>query len=76
MSFYGDAVGDVNNAILFQVNGVTGGTLAAGTITNATGSQGMYNAPSVMPMTGSAITITVVSQADPTKTSSATVTLQ
>ena len=83
VQFYGYAVGDINRNITFQVNGVTGGTAQTGTITNlghylADGSYqywGLYTAPGTMPMTGNTVTITVVSQADPTKSSSAIVTL-
>ena len=83
VQFYGYAVGDINRSITFQVNGVTGGTAQTGTITNlghylADGSYqywGLYTAPATMPMTGNTVTITVVSQADPSKSSSAIVTL-
>jgi hypothetical protein len=73
--FTGDAVGNVNNAVTFQVDGVDGGSQGSGTITNVAGSQGVYTAPAIMPMSGDAVTVTVVSQADPTKSASATVTL-
>jgi hypothetical protein len=77
--FVGYAVGSVNNALTWQVNGVTGGSAATGTITNTVTANyegGLYTAPTVMPMTGSTITITLISQADPTKTQTAIVTLQ
>jgi hypothetical protein len=35
----------------------------------------LYTAPAAMPMTGNTVTITVISQADPTKTQTAIVTL-
>lgn len=70
--FYGYAVGSANNAVVFQVNGVTGGSLSAGYISTT----GLYQAPSVLPMTGNTVTIMAVSAADPTRSSSATVTLQ
>ena len=83
VQFYGYAVGDINRNITFQVNGVTDGTAQTGTITNfgdylADGSYqywGLYTAPASMPMSGNTVTITVVSQADPSKSSSAIVTL-
>ena len=77
--FVGYAVGSVNNGLTWQVNGVTGGSAATGTITNAVTAYyagGLYTAPTVMPMTGDTVTITVISQADPTKTLTAIVTLQ
>jgi hypothetical protein len=52
------------------VNGVTGGSAATGTITNAVTAfyeGGLYTAPTVMPMTGDTVTITMISQADPPK---------
>ena len=67
----GYAVGDVNNAVLWQVNGVTGGSVATGTV-NA---RGLYTAPSFLPMSGDKVTVTVISQADPTKSASAVITL-
>jgi hypothetical protein len=66
------AVGNINNAYTLQVGGVTGGSTSLGTIS----STGLYTAPTAMPMTGPTVTITVISQADPTKTATATITLQ
>jgi hypothetical protein len=76
--FTGYAVGSVNNALTWQVNGVTGGSTATGTIavspTNLPGVY-VYTAPSAIPMTGNTVTLTVISQADPTKSAFATITL-
>jgi len=71
------AVGSTNNTIAMQVNGTSGGSSAYGTIAASGGVYGqyVYTAPSTMPMTGNTVTITVVSQADPSKSSSMTVTL-
>jgi len=69
--FTGYSVGSTNNAITWQVNGVTGGSASYGTIS----ATGLYTAPAAMPMTSNVVTITVVAQADTTKTASATVTL-
>jgi hypothetical protein len=69
--FTGYAVGSTNTALIWQVNGVTGGGTATGIITTA----GLYTAPMTIPMTGNTVTITAVSQADPTKTASSVVTL-
>ncbi len=83
--FYGYAVGNVNNGITWQVDGVPGGSEATGTIVNTgyyptNGGDyvwpGTYTAPATMPMTGNTVTVTAVSQADSTKSSSAVVTLQ
>jgi hypothetical protein len=69
--FTGYAVGSVNNALTWQVNGIPGGGTTNGTITTA----GLYTAPAALPMTGNTVTITAVSQADTTKTASSVVTL-
>jgi uncharacterized protein (DUF1800 family) len=53
--------GTTNTAVIWQVNGVTGGTAASGTITTS----GLYTAPATMPATQSA-TITAISLASPT----------
>jgi hypothetical protein len=69
------AVGAVDRTYALQVNGVTGGSLSAGSIVQDTLNAGLYSAPTAMPMTGPTVTITVISHADPTKTATATVTL-
>jgi hypothetical protein len=71
--FIGYAVGSTNNALTWQVNGVAGGSTSTGTIA---GPSGLYTAPPNLPMGGNTVTITAVSQADPTKSASAVVTLQ
>jgi hypothetical protein len=70
--FFGYAVGAVNNALLWQVNGVTGGSASNGTVTSPFGT---YTAPANLPMGGNTVTISVISQADPTKSASSVVTL-
>jgi hypothetical protein len=69
--FTGYAVGSVNNALTWQVNGVAGGTSATGSITTA----GLYTAPTATPMTGNTVTIAAVAQADPTKSATCVLTL-
>jgi hypothetical protein len=56
-----------NTTITWQVNGATGGSATFGTISTS----GLYTAPSSVP--SSAITVTAISQADTTKTATATV---
>jgi len=63
--------GNINTALTWQVNGVIGGSSTTGTISVA----GIYTAPAQMPMAGNTVTITVIPQADPTQSASATVTL-
>jgi len=76
--FTGYAVGNVNNALTWQVNGVTGGSTANGTIAplvNGFPGVYLYIAPMSIPMTGDTVTLTAISQADPTKTASSTISL-
>jgi hypothetical protein len=83
LQFDGYELGGANYTVTWRVNGVTGGValynpdgsvnpLSAGTIS----SNGFYTAPAAKPLSGNAVTITLISQADPTRTASAAVTLQ
>ena len=67
------AVGAVNQAVVVQVNGVTGGNTTYGTI-NSFGNTALYTAPAAVPV-GSTVTVTVISSVDPTKSASAVVTI-
>ena len=72
------AVGSANNALTMQVNGVTGGSTTYGTIGQHVGAiygSYIYTAPVTMPMTSNTVTVTAISQADPTKAASMTITL-
>jgi hypothetical protein len=64
--------GNANTAVTWQVNGVTGGNATAGTID----ANGVYTAPGVVPSPNNPVMVTAVSQADVTKSGSATVTLK
>ena len=70
-SFTALVTGTTNTAVTWSVNGIAGGNSTAGTISNA----GVYTAPQILPSTGS-ITVTTTSQADPSKSASASVTLK
>src|SRR2546429_400579 len=59
-----------NTAVTWQVSGVSGGNATGGTIS----SSGLYTAPAVVPNPAT-VTVTAVSQADPTKSASAQVTI-
>jgi uncharacterized protein (DUF1800 family) len=61
----------VNQSVTWQVNGVTGGNAANGTISTG----GLYTAPAAMPASAS-VTITAISQASGTASASATDSLQ
>jgi uncharacterized protein (DUF1800 family) len=58
-----------NTAVTWQVNGVAGGNTPTGTIS----ATGLYTAPAAVP--AGAVTVSAVSQADPTKSASASVTV-
>jgi hypothetical protein len=70
--------GSSNTAVMWQVNGVTGGTASTGTIS----ASGVYSAPhfiagAIIPPNGAAasVTITAISQASPSATGTAIITL-
>jgi hypothetical protein len=71
-SFAASVSGTTNGTVSWQVNGVTGGDATAGTIDPT----GMYTAPGVVPSPNNPVMVTAVSQADVTKSGSATVTLK
>jgi len=66
--FSADVTFSTNTAVTWQVNGVTGGNSTYGTI----GTTGTYTAPSSVPA-APRVTITAISQADTTKTATASV---
>jgi chitodextrinase len=59
-----------NTAVTWQVNGVAGGDSTHGTIS----ASGLYTAPSAVPNPAT-VTVSAISQADPTKSASATVAI-
>jgi 6-phosphogluconolactonase (cycloisomerase 2 family) len=59
-----------NTAVTWQVNGVAGGNATTGTISSG----GLYTAPASVP-SPAAVTVTAVSQADSTKSGTASVTV-
>jgi hypothetical protein len=73
--FTGYCVGASSNTIVWQVNGVTGGSSSAGTIAASAGGAATYTAPATMPMTGSTVTVGAACQVDATKHATSTVTL-
>ena len=70
--------GTSNTAVTWEVNGVQGGSSSTGvvstTIPGTTG-EALYLAPASIP-TGGSVTLTAVSQADPSKSASALLTIQ
>jgi hypothetical protein len=68
--FTATVTGTSNTAVTWEVNNLTGGNSTVGTIS----SSGLYTAPANVP-NPSTVSVTAVSQADPTKSSSAQVTI-
>ena len=77
-TFTATVSGTTNTGITWQVNGVVGGNTAGGLISTTvpgTTGEALYLGPAAIPNPAS-VTVTAVSQADPTKSASATVTIQ
>ena len=70
--------GSTNTAVTWQVNGVNGGSSINGQVSTTvlgTANEALYLAPSTVPSPAS-VSVTAISQADPTKSATATVTIQ
>ena len=77
-SFTATVTGSTNTAVTWQVNGVSGGSSANGVISTTvlgTANEAIYLASSAVPSPAS-VSVTAISQADTTKSATATVTIQ
>jgi hypothetical protein len=77
-SFTATVAGSSNTAVTWQVNGVSGGSSASGLISTTvlgTANEAIFLAPSAVPSPAS-VSVTAISQADSTKSATATVTIQ
>ena len=77
-SFTATVSGSGNTGVTWQVNGISGGNSANGLVSTTvlgTANEALYLAPSVVPSPAS-VSVTAISQADPTKSATATVTVQ
>ena len=77
-SFTATVSGSTNTAVTWQVNGVTGGNSANGVVSTTvlgTANESLFLAPAAVPSPAS-VSVTAISQADPTKLATATVTIQ
>jgi hypothetical protein len=77
-SFTATVSGSSNTAVTWQVNGTSGGNSTAGLVSTTvlgTTNEAIFLAPSTVPSPAS-VSVTAVSQADPTKSATATVTIQ
>jgi hypothetical protein len=70
-AFQATVTGSTNTNVTWQVNGVVGGSTAAGTISSV----GLFTAPAILPP-GASVTVTAVSQINPKDSASVAVTLQ
>ncbi len=76
--FTASVSGSTNTAVTWQVGAVQGGNATAGVISTTmpgTTGEALYLAPGAIP-TGGSVTVTAVSQADPSKSASALLTIQ
>ena len=69
--FFINGVTTQNGSYTWKINGVKGGTVETGLIS----AYGWYNSPVTVPAGGKVVTLSVVSNSDPTKTATATITL-
>ncbi len=69
-TFSATVTNSTNTAVIWQVNGVTGGNSTVGTISNT----GAYTAPSAVPSSAT-VTVTAISSADSNRSASAQVTV-
>jgi hypothetical protein len=77
-SFTATVSGSSNTAVTWQVNGTSGGNSTAGLVSTTvlgTTNEAIFLAPSTVPSPAS-VSVTAISQADPTKSATATVTIQ
>ena len=77
-SFTATVTGSTNTAVTWQVNGASGGNATNGLISTTvlgTANEALYLGPSAVPSPAS-VSVTAISQADPTKSATATVTIQ
>ena len=77
-SFTATVTGSTNTAVTWEVNGVAGGNLTAGLISTTvlgTANEAIYLAPPTVPSPAT-VSVTAISEADPTKSATSTVTIQ
>ena len=70
--------GSTNTAVTWQVSGISGGNATSGRISTTvpgTSNEAIFLAPSAVPSPAS-VSVSAISQADPTKSASATVTIE
>jgi hypothetical protein len=68
--FFASVTGTANHAVTWKVNGIIGGDVTSGTISGT----GLYAAPNTIPAPAT-VTVSALSQADPTKSAAASITI-
>ncbi len=74
-TFTATVVGPSDPSVSWRVNGLTGGSAVDGTIASVNTDKGLYYAPATVPVDGSLVQVTAVSNAQPNRTSSADVNI-
>src|SRR5215471_17291808 len=77
-SFTATVTGSINTTVTWQVNGVSGGSATNGVVSTTvlgTSNEAIFLAPSSVPSPAS-VSVTAISQADSTKSATATITIQ
>jgi hypothetical protein len=74
LQFSATVGGTTNQRVIWSVNGIVGGDLTVGTITNTSTNPGLYTAPAALPATNP-VTVRATSEFDPNQFAEARVTL-
>jgi hypothetical protein len=74
-TFTADVINASDDSVSWRVDGTSGGSVLNGTIGSPSGSTGFYTAPAQVPPLGSTVTVTAVSNAQPTRSSNASLTI-
>ncbi|MGO9123321.1 MAG: hypothetical protein ACLP6G_00395 [Terriglobales bacterium] len=74
-TFTASVVGASDTSVSWSVGGEAGGDATDGTVAGLTSDQGLYTAPLTTPLLGSAVSLTAISNAEPSRAAAATVTI-
>jgi len=74
-TFTADVINASDDSVSWQVDGTPGGSTLNGTIGSPSATIGLYTAPAQVPTLGSTVTVTAVSNAQPTRSSNASLTI-
>jgi hypothetical protein len=74
-TFTADVINASDDSVSWQVDGETGGSVVDGTIGSTGSSTGLYTAPAQVPPLGSVVSVTAVSNAQPSRSGTAALTI-